>query len=293
MGEGITGTAALRGQTLNIGDAQDCEFAEDVEGTDDIEESIVAVPMRFERSTIGVIVLSKLGKNQFSTLSVRLLELLAAQAAVAFENARLLEAERQSAAVSKALLEIATAASREASPQGWRAERVGGVRMAGRDGVALVVEHGGRGRVIASCGDEAVRSVGLAVSRGHPAEGVGVVATGDVPSFPSRRQRPPGRGGRRRCTAGRWSWSATDADRRPARRSQRRRTGDPGPPQRRTPRRHHPRPSNTSPSPPPTPSSLPLSISHPPPLLRAAASPAGGLALVASGSKCSESELMQ
>ena len=99
---GIAGTAALRGQTLNIGDAQDCEFAEDVEGTDDIEESIVAVPMRFERSTIGVIVLSKLGKNQFSTLSVRLLELLAAQAAVAFESARLLEAERQSAAVSKA-----------------------------------------------------------------------------------------------------------------------------------------------------------------------------------------------
>ena len=132
MGEGITGTAALRGQTLNIGDAQDCEFAEDVEGTDDIEESIVAVPMRFERSTIGVIVLSKLGKNQFSTLSVRLLELLAAQAAVAFENARLLEAERQSAAVSKALLEIATRAASEPSTAGV-AEHVADTRAdAGR-----------------------------------------------------------------------------------------------------------------------------------------------------------------
>ena len=42
----------------------------------------------YERRTIGVIVLSKLGLDQFSMLSVRLLELLAAQAAVAFENAQ-------------------------------------------------------------------------------------------------------------------------------------------------------------------------------------------------------------
>ena len=100
MGEGITGTAAQRGQTLNIADAQHCEFAEDIEGSADIEESILAVPLRYERHTIGVIVLSKLGLDQFSLLAVRLLELLAAQAAVAFENARLLEAERRSAAVS-------------------------------------------------------------------------------------------------------------------------------------------------------------------------------------------------
>ena len=67
MGEGITGTAAERGQTLNIGDAQHCEFAEDIEGSADIEESILAVPLRYERRTIGVIVLSKLGLDQFST----------------------------------------------------------------------------------------------------------------------------------------------------------------------------------------------------------------------------------
>ena len=111
MGEGITGTAAQRGQTLNIPDAQHCEFAEDIEGSADIEESILAVPLRYERRTIGVIVLSKLGLDQFSQLSVRLLELLAAQAAVAFENARLLEAERRSAAISQALLEMATTAA--------------------------------------------------------------------------------------------------------------------------------------------------------------------------------------
>ena len=186
MGEGITGTAALRGQTLNIGDAQDCEFAEDVEGTDDIEESIVAVPMRFERSTIGVIVLSKLGKNQFSTLSVRLLELLAAQAAVAFENARLLEAERRSAAVSKALLEIATRAASEPSTAGVAEHVADSVRMlVDATAVAVVSHHDGHGRVIASSGDDAVRTVALSVLHaGHPAGGeVGVVRLADLPAL--------------------------------------------------------------------------------------------------------------
>ena len=106
---------AQRGQTLCIGDAQHCEFAEDIEGSADIDESILAVPLRYERRTIGVIVLSKLGLDQFSTLSVRLLELLAAQAAVAFENARLLEAERRSVAIAKALLGIATMAAADPS----------------------------------------------------------------------------------------------------------------------------------------------------------------------------------
>ena len=115
MGEGITGTAAQRGRDACIADAQHCEFAEDIEGSAEIDESILAVPLRYERRTIGVIVLSKLGLDQFSTLSVRLLELLAAQAAVAFENARLLEAERRSVAISKALLEIATVAAADPS----------------------------------------------------------------------------------------------------------------------------------------------------------------------------------
>ena len=146
MGEGITGTAAQRGQTLNIPDAQHCEFAEDIEGSADIEESILAVP-RYERRTIGVIVLSKLGLDQFSQLSVRLLELLAAQAAVAFENARLLEAERRSAAISQALLEIATAAATDPSVQAVAAHLTRVTRaLSGVQAAALVaVPQGGRG----------------------------------------------------------------------------------------------------------------------------------------------------
>src|SRR5689334_9400921 len=45
MGEGITGTAALTGRTLNVSDAVHCEFAVDVPGTDEVDESILAVPL--------------------------------------------------------------------------------------------------------------------------------------------------------------------------------------------------------------------------------------------------------
>jgi signal transduction protein with GAF and PtsI domain len=173
MGEGITGTAAQRGQTLNIADAQHCEFAEDIEGSADIEESILAVPLRYERRTIGVIVLSKLGLDQFSLLAVRLLELLAAQAAVAFENARLLEAERRSAAVSNALLEIATMAATDPSVSAVAAHLANVARsLTGARAAAVVVPadpKSGRSRVLASTGDAAVRAIAVAAVRaGYP-----------------------------------------------------------------------------------------------------------------------------
>ena len=159
----------LRGQTLNIGDAQHCEFAEDIEGSADIEESILAVPMRYERRTIGVIVLSKLGLDQFSQLAVRLLELLAAQAAVAFENARLLEAERRSAAVSNALLEIATMAATDPSVSAVAAHLAHVARsLTGSRAAAVVVPAdpaSGCSRVLASTGDAAVRAIATAAVR--------------------------------------------------------------------------------------------------------------------------------
>ena len=104
VGEGITGTAVALGRSLNVPDANHCEFALDIPGTEDIDESIVAVPMRYDGRTVGAVVLARLGLDQFSPLSVRLLELLAAQAAVAFENARLHERQRRATAMSEALL---------------------------------------------------------------------------------------------------------------------------------------------------------------------------------------------
>jgi diguanylate cyclase (GGDEF)-like protein len=107
FGEGITGTAAARAESLLVNDALHCEFAVDIPGTDDIDESMIAVPLCYGSRTIGVIVISKLGVDQFDEDDVRLLEVLAGHASVAVENARLYEAQRNEAENAKASLEIA------------------------------------------------------------------------------------------------------------------------------------------------------------------------------------------
>jgi diguanylate cyclase (GGDEF)-like protein len=113
VGEGITGHAAASGRSLLVPNALDCEFAVDVPGTEDIEESMVAVPLNYGTRVIGAIVISKLGIGQFDEDDVRLIEVLGGQASVALENARLYEAQRQeaenakeSAAIANALLDV-------------------------------------------------------------------------------------------------------------------------------------------------------------------------------------------
>jgi diguanylate cyclase (GGDEF)-like protein len=97
FGEGITGTAAARRESLLIDDADRCEFAVQIPGTAAIDESMVAVPLLYGARAIGVIVISKLGLGQFDDSDVRLLEVLAGNASVAIENARLLETVRRKA----------------------------------------------------------------------------------------------------------------------------------------------------------------------------------------------------
>ncbi|MQA99172.1 MAG: diguanylate cyclase [Actinobacteria bacterium] len=113
VGEGITGHAAETGRSLLVPNALECEFAVEVPGTEDIEESMVAVPLNYGTRVIGAIVISKLGVAQFDEDDVRLMEVLAGQASVALENARLYEAQRleaenakDSAAVANALLDV-------------------------------------------------------------------------------------------------------------------------------------------------------------------------------------------
>jgi diguanylate cyclase (GGDEF)-like protein len=109
FGEGITGHAAATGQSLLIPNALDIEWAVTIPGTEDIEESMIAVPLKYGARVIGVVVISKLGVGQFDDDDVRLLEVLGGHASVALENARLYEAERNEAARAKESLEIANA----------------------------------------------------------------------------------------------------------------------------------------------------------------------------------------
>jgi HD-GYP domain-containing protein (c-di-GMP phosphodiesterase class II) len=115
IGQGITGRCAETGTSLLIGDAANCEFAAQIPGTPKIEESLLAVALKYGSQVVGVIVISQLGLDQFDEDDVRLLEVLAGHAAVAVENARLYESARREADSATTLLEfgraLATASS--------------------------------------------------------------------------------------------------------------------------------------------------------------------------------------
>jgi diguanylate cyclase (GGDEF)-like protein len=106
VGEGVTGRCAELGESIVVADAANCEFGQLIDGTDPIEESLLAVPLRYGSRVVGVIVVSKLGLDQFDEDDVRLLEVLAGHAAVAVENASLYESARREAESATSLLEF-------------------------------------------------------------------------------------------------------------------------------------------------------------------------------------------
>jgi len=107
VGRGVTGHVVQTGESLIVRDAARCEFAAEIPGTDAIDESLLAVPLRHGARRIGAIVISKLGFDQFDGDDLRLVQVLAAQVAAAVENARLYEAQRREAKSAQALLAFA------------------------------------------------------------------------------------------------------------------------------------------------------------------------------------------
>ncbi len=91
LGEGFTGWVALHGVPLRIDDANADPRGATIPGTDDVDELMLVVPMRYDDRIVGVITLSKLGLSGFTDEDLRLLTILADQAATAIETARLLE----------------------------------------------------------------------------------------------------------------------------------------------------------------------------------------------------------
>ncbi len=166
LGEGITGTAAQTRRTLNVPDANNCEFAAQIPGTVEIDESILAAPLLFDEHTVGVVVLAKLGIDQFSDIDVRVIELVAAQAAVSLEHARMFEVQRRASTTAQGLLEIATAAAGNASR-----DAVAGCvtdvvrRLTGGCSASLVTTAGGRPQILAFSGDESHRGLASAAVR--------------------------------------------------------------------------------------------------------------------------------
>ena len=87
IGEGFTGWVAEHGEPMLINDALDDERGKTIDGTEDVPESMLLVPMLYEGRALGVIVLSQLGFNRFSTEDLQTMSIFAGYAAQAMANA--------------------------------------------------------------------------------------------------------------------------------------------------------------------------------------------------------------
>jgi diguanylate cyclase (GGDEF)-like protein/PAS domain S-box-containing protein len=105
LGEGITGRAVTEDRTVYAPNAATCDFAVDIPGTPDEDESIVAVPMRAGGRALGAIALVARGLDRFDPSDIRVLEVLASRAGVAIDNARLLQLQRSIAERYRVLVE--------------------------------------------------------------------------------------------------------------------------------------------------------------------------------------------
>jgi len=117
FGEGFTGWVAEHGRPLLIRDANDDSRGETIPGTDEVDESMLIVPMRYDEATVGVITLSKLGLDQFDDDDLRLLTILADQAATAVESARLLTRSQDLAGELRRLLDMSAELSESLDPR--------------------------------------------------------------------------------------------------------------------------------------------------------------------------------
>jgi len=112
-GEGLAGWVARSGESLIVPDtrADERHFKEVDRQTGLALRSILTAPLRVRQDVIGVIQAVDTEVDRFSPTDLTLLEPLAASAAVAIENARLFERERDQRELSEALEEAAAAVS--------------------------------------------------------------------------------------------------------------------------------------------------------------------------------------
>jgi signal transduction histidine kinase len=92
LGQGIIGCAAQKRKPLNIADVtKDKRFFADIDKKTKFKsKSILAVPVIYKQKLIGALeMINKKGAAKFSQTDTRILEIVAAQAAVAIENAKL------------------------------------------------------------------------------------------------------------------------------------------------------------------------------------------------------------
>lgn len=117
LGHGFTGWVAQHGEPLLIPDCNNDPRGATIPGTDDVDESMLVVPMAYDGVVVGVITLSKLGLRQFDDDDQRLLLILADQAATALESARLLARSQALAGELRRLLDMSSQLSGSLDPR--------------------------------------------------------------------------------------------------------------------------------------------------------------------------------
>ena len=104
VGKGLAGHVAASRVGEIVPDVRQDPRGAKIPGTDDVDESMIVVPLVYEDHVLGVLQLIRLGREAFDGTDLRLAEIVAAQAAVALSNARQLEElERRGAALERRL----------------------------------------------------------------------------------------------------------------------------------------------------------------------------------------------
>ena len=104
MGNGLAGNIAESRVAEIVPDVRRDPRMAKIPGTDDVDESMIVVPLVYEDAVLGVLELSRLGLDAFDATDLRLAQIVGAQAAVALYNARQLEElERRGHALERRL----------------------------------------------------------------------------------------------------------------------------------------------------------------------------------------------
>ena len=117
FGVGFTGWVGQHGEAILVPDANADPRGATIPGTDDVDESMLVVPMRYDDVVVGVITLSKLGLHQFDLHDLRLLSILADQAATALESARNLARSKALAGELRLLLDVSSQLAASLDPR--------------------------------------------------------------------------------------------------------------------------------------------------------------------------------
>jgi diguanylate cyclase (GGDEF)-like protein/excisionase family DNA binding protein len=198
IGEGITGWVAAHKVPQYLPDAARDPRAKTIPGTQpDLAESMLLAPMLWEDRVLGVLVLSKLGIDQFRPDDLRLLVIYASFAAQAFANADATELlRRQSEALERqlqsqrALLAITESILATLDPRAILdqvAERLASLVVFDDISIEVLDQDGRRLRLITGRGAHASRRrqrspiVRQVLDTGEPVLVCGVPATGHAP----------------------------------------------------------------------------------------------------------------